>query len=473
MNLRNYVGVLGQALGQAGSLAALVMVFAAHQTTLMADAILRTIARVSVTRRNLLQWRTAAQAAEGPRLDLAGHYRQMAGAPAIGILALAIALWSHPWVWLLAAPFALAWIASPAIAFRASLGSPAPGREIASDADRRALRGTARRTWRFFETFVTPSDNMLPPDNFQEDPAPVIAHRTSPTNFGLYLLSAASAHDFGWAGLADTVERLEATFATLGKLQKFRGHFFNWYDTADLRPLDPRYVSTVDSGNLAGHLIALAVACREWGARDATPRWRAGAEDAIGLASDELTRSKLPAEETRALSAALAALLVRARRDTSLEDIAGDAATVVAHARTLADGHPGTVDDVLFWITAIQRTIDSARRDTGAPGLAQRLAVLEGEARAMALAMDFSFLRNQRRKLLSIGYLVAEGVLDINCYDLLASEARLASFVAIAKDDRAGAHWFRLGRDGYAHGRGCGAGVLVGLDVRIPDADPW
>ena len=105
---------------------------------------------------------------------------------------------------------------------------------------------------------------MLPPDNFQEDPRPVLAHRTSPTNIGLYLLSAVSARDFGWAGTIETVDRLEATLATMSLLQQYRGHFYNWYDTRDLRPLDPRYVSSVDSGNLAAHLIALANACREW-----------------------------------------------------------------------------------------------------------------------------------------------------------------------------------------------------------------
>ena len=129
---------------------------------------------------------------------------------------------------------------------------------------RRDLRLIARRTWRFFETFVTPTDNMLPPDNFQEDPKPVVAHRTSPTNIGLYLLSAVAARDFGWAGTTETVERLEAAFDVMQKLPRFKGHFFNWYATRDLRALDPAYISSVDSGNLAGHLIALANACEEW-----------------------------------------------------------------------------------------------------------------------------------------------------------------------------------------------------------------
>ena len=123
---------------------------------------------------------------------------------------------------------------------------------------------------------------MLPPDNFQEDPKPVLARRTSPTNMGLYLLSAISARDFGWAGTTETVERLEATLATMGSLQRFRGHFYNWYDTSDLRPLEPRYVSTVDSGNLAGHLIAVANACREWiDAPVAPARLFAGIDDAL------------------------------------------------------------------------------------------------------------------------------------------------------------------------------------------------
>ena len=156
-----------------------------------------------------------------------------------------------------------------------------------SDGDARALRLTARRTWRFFETFVTPADNMLPPDNFQEDPAPVLAHRTSPTNIGLYLLSVVSARDFGWIGTVEAVERLEATLATMSGMERFRGHFYNWYDTRDLRPLDPRYVSSVDSGNLAGHLIALANACREW--RGSAAR---------------RTRSVLPASPTRSTSPA-------------------------------------------------------------------------------------------------------------------------------------------------------------------------
>src|SRR5262249_30092099 len=146
----------------------------------------------------------------------------------------------------------------------------------------RLLRLIARQTWRFFEAFVGAGDHALPPDNFQEDPKPVVAHRTSPTNVGLYLLSTIAARDFGWLGLLDTVERLEATCGTLAKMERFHGHYYDWYDSATLRPLEPPYVSSVDSGNLVGHLVALAQACREMAERPwLLPCALAGVGDAL------------------------------------------------------------------------------------------------------------------------------------------------------------------------------------------------
>ena len=152
-----------------------------------------------------------------------------------------------------AAPFLLAWLLSPLIAFYVSRHRTQVARELAPT-DVRAGRIIARRTWRFFETFVTDEDNWLPPDNFQEDPEPTIALRTSPT---------LAAYDFGYVGLSELIERIEMTFASLVKLQKFRGHFLNWYDTRTLAPLWPQYISVVDSGNLAGNLLTLRQACIE------------------------------------------------------------------------------------------------------------------------------------------------------------------------------------------------------------------
>ena len=210
---------------------------------------------------------------------------------------------------------------------------------------------------------------MLPPDNFQEDPRPVVAHRTSPTNIGLYLLSAVSARDFGWTGTLDFVERVEATLATLNRLESFRGHFYNWYDTRDLRPLDPRYVSTVDSGNLAGHLIALANACRGWIDRPPVDSGHfSGVRDSLNLACE--ARSALPddrrmlATSRDQIDAALASLAERldaaeAAQHTEvgarLAALIPPAATLVDIVRTLAGEWTGeAVGELLFWSEAIQ-----------------------------------------------------------------------------------------------------------------------
>ena len=468
VTLRSYLGVLADGFRQAAKLIGLNIVFLAHQAVLMGDAITRTLIRVFWTRRNLLQWVTAAQTADDAPISMVGYYRRMTGAPAVGILALGVIFWSQPWVWLIAVPFAAAWIASPALAHWASQCSAASRDRTASTADIRVLRMTARQTWRYFETFVTRDNTMLPPDNFQEDPAPVLAHRTSPTNFGLYLLSVASAHDFGWIGLIDTIDRLEATLATMSRLPRFKGHFYNWYDTADLRPLDPKYVSTVDSGNVAGHLIAVANACRGWreGAIPATEgdptHCFAGLDDAIGLGIEELKQlhegGMLPSSAWQEMDSALIALASAVRQPPSggigfanaLARLDTETRTAAELARALVGEQGGEAGaDLVFWTEAIQRTLASHQRDLGLAGEASamaRLATLEHTARDMALEMEFGFLRNEDRKLLSIGYLVDGAMLDDNCYDLLASEARLAVFVAIAKGDVPAREWFRLGR---------------------------
>ena len=465
ITVRSHLGALGADLRLALAQSALMISFLAHQAWLMGDAIARTLTRLFVTRRHLLEWVPAAQAAIGPRLDLFGFYRRMAGAIVIAAVAVIVAsAWGHG-TWPLALPFAALWIASPAIARWTSRSPVVAGKLSMSQGDARALRLIARRTWRFFETFVTPADQMLPPDNFQEDPAPALAHRTSPTNLGLYLLSVVSARDFGWTGTIDAVERLEATLSTMSRLARFRGHFYNWYDTRDLRPLDPRYISSVDSGNLAGHLIALANACREWAAQPLTDERRlAGIADALELMREEagqLREGRRTQTVTwRQLDEALAVLAANLRRTlVDGEGIAKRLSTLAVDAETLADialalateRSDDTGADMLFWAEATRSAIESHRRDLegsaeAAASSAARLSALEETARATALGMEFGFLLDHDRKLLSIGYLVAEGTLDPSCYDLLASEARLASFMAIAKGDVPARHWFHLGR---------------------------
>jgi cyclic beta-1,2-glucan synthetase len=473
VTMSSHIRAFGGDLGLALTLSTLTVAFLADQAWLMADAIGRTLWRLGVTRRHLLEWVPAAQATLGPRLDLLGLTRRMAAAIVIGAVGAIVALAFGHGSWPLAFPFAALWVASPAIARGVSLSPGATAQLSMSDADAGALRRAARRTWRFFETFVTPADNMLPPDNFQDNPTPAIAHRTSPTNLGLYLLSVVSARDFGWIGTDRAIDRIEATLATMSGLQRFRGHFYNWYDTRDLRPLDPRYVSTVDSGNLAGHLITLANACREWGARPlAAQRRLDGVVDALEITRAESAGlrdgGQTQTVTLRQLDDAVAAVALAVRQARlSNDDLPARLVGLQAEAEIMVDiagalaieRGDGSGADMLFWAQATVKAIVAHRHDlaqsaSAARSTTARLSALEDAARAMALAMDFGFLFNRRRQLLSIGFLAPEGALDTNCYDLLASEARLASFFAIAKGDVAAKHWFRLGRSAtpVAHG---------------------
>jgi len=463
ITVRSHISALGTDILSALNQTALLVAFLAHHAWLMSDAIGRTLFRLLVTQRRLLEWITAAQSKSSLRAGWFGLYVQMAGSVAIGILA-ALFVWcfgaaAAP----VALPFVLAWLFAPAIARWVSQPLTDAGSLSVSAADAASLRLIARRTWRYFETFVTETTSMLPPDNFQEDPKPVVAQRTSPTNLGLLLLSTVAARDFGWIGTLETVERLEATLATMGRLKRFRGHFYNWYDTGDLRPLEPPYISSVDSGNLAGHLIALANACAEWRSSPAdASRVAAGAADSLafareallGLPDDRRTHLVSSSELDRALGAMTAAL------PGPLDELSRHAETAADLARALSSER-GDDDsaDMLFWVEAAHRSVESCRRDIAQStaeitALQSRLQAIETTARAFANDMGFAFLLDPERRLLSIGYLCTEDRLDHNCYDLLASEARLASFVAIAKGEIPARHWFRLGREVTPVGHG-------------------
>ena len=454
---RSHARALGRDVVQAASHIGLTTTMLAYQAWLMTDAIVRTLVRIYVTRRRLLEWVTAAQAKAGLRLDLRGFCRRMAGGLALaGAAAVAVA-WARPEAWPAAVPWLILWTASPAVARWISLPRGAAPTQPLSPADARALRLIARRTWRYFATFVGAEDHALPPDNFQETPSPVVAHRTSPTNIGLYLLSTMAARDFGWLGTLDAVERVEATLETLNTLERFRGHFFNWYDTRHCYALEPKYVSSVDSGNLAGHLIALAHGLEEIVDR---PRLEAaalaGIEDAVLLVRLSTVGGADPGPATARLQEALDAVITAVHAppgDASdwgsrLTALRARADTVLDIVRAAVEATPGGASpDALVWAEALGTTVDSHRRDLDLPEtLRGRVRGLARSAHAMADAMDFGFLFDPLRKLLAIGYRVSDGTLDPGRYDLLASEARLASFVAIAKGDVPVSHWFRLGR---------------------------
>ena len=240
-----------------------------QQGLLLAHAIATALWRTTISRRGLLRWTTAASAQASVQHTLQGLARRHAPV-ALAALALWGGLWwvGTPWP-LLATAVCLLWAGAALWIWAGSRPWKTTCTSAPSVADRAYLQGVARDTWRLFERHVGAPSHHLPPDNVQTVPHMMVAQRTSPTNIGLYLLSVACARHFGWISTAELLQRCEATLATLATLQRHRGHFLNWYDTATLAPLPPAYVSSVDSGNLCGHLLALAGACTE--AADASP----------------------------------------------------------------------------------------------------------------------------------------------------------------------------------------------------------
>ena len=422
-----------------------------------------TLVRLAVTKRRLLEWETAAAvAAKGAGLPgreaLARFSREMSASPIIAALAALAVVATGRNTLGLASPFLFLWMLAPGIGCWLSLPVGARARPL-DDRQRALLRRTARKTWRYFETFVTQADGWLPPDNYQEHgEAPKLARRTSPTNIAMGLLSTLAAHDLGYISSTDLAARLDRMLTSLEGLERFEGHFLNWYDTSTRAPLHPRYVSTVDSGNLAGALMALAQGVV---ALIGTPQSVLQRLGGLGDTADVLaaaTASSAAATGTRhivtrinELARAIAEQARRAAEDEmrgqDFSQLAADLERTVADVAVRADAATDW-DDIGYWARA---TLDRVAQLTASSDVpAAMWHALAGRASALADAMKFEFLYDRRRRIFSIGYRLADaegpGRLDGSFYDLLASEARLASFVAIAKGDVPQHHWFHLGR---------------------------
>ena len=520
----------------ANSLVALILL--GQHAWLMMDAISRTLVRLLITRRQLLNWVTALQAKTLADHGMTKLILSLGRSFTLVIGAGAVVLFFNSSGIKVAAPFLLVWLLAPIAARALSLPPGLDRAESLQPQDTVQLRLIGRRIWRFFTTFVTPDEHYLPPDNFQEDPQPVIAHRSSPTNFGLYLLSVVAARDFGWLGLMDTVDRLDSTLMTLSGLPRLHGHFYNWYDTRDLHLLEPRYISTVDSGNLAGHLLTLAQACREMLRRPLTlANALTGLADthhlfmnALANITDDRRTFTITLKELQQKGINLGELLGCHPADPdgwshlwrelplyadTLQDMArayaaerGDTgdSEVLAWATLMHDdilSHARDVDSLMPWIHFTGRFGACAKSDVQPPhsavfgkrlimetplsdlsncytlglvdlevlpegyplpGDVEALAKLLRQAREQSVTlttrlesmaarldtlfheMDFRFLYDSKCQLFSLGYRINEGTLDPSYYDLLASEARLSSFVAIAKREVPSKHWFHLGR---------------------------
>ncbi|NTU70477.1 MAG: hypothetical protein HGB10_01435 [Coriobacteriia bacterium] len=528
-----------------------------YQAWLMLDAIVRALWRMGVSHKLLLEWETAADAEKRAGRTKSAFFRAMGPANAAAALVLAsgvaapmlavadkghavLIAWERAG---LAIPFLAAWLGGPLLTWWLSQPEIDASPEALPDGGRGALRRIARKTWRFFDTFVVDRGHSLAPDNYQEDPGGVVAWRTSPTNIGLQLLSFVNAHDLGYVTIAELESRVASTLAAMAGLERYRGHFYNWYDIETLAPLRPTYISTVDSGNLAGHLLVLRVALLE--ATEAPllgPQVIDGARDAVLLALEDLVaeQAELPStldahrlrealdsllrtldvaeppgdlsewwallERLGSLADGVAAALgpiqpplladgephVPATPVERLAASVGDALDAVRAPRTLlgayapwapllasapeslrsepaleplaarvpslaglAEGLDGALaaldvaagapaPDVAEWAASVAAGIREARPVAGE--LLARMRLSTEIAREMWEHTDFGMLYDPHRQLFSIGFNLNEGRLDASYYDLLASECRLASFLAIAKGDVSQEHWFRLGR---------------------------
>jgi cellobiose phosphorylase len=525
-----------------------MLAFLPYDAYVSLDSIARTLTRVIWKRRKLLEWTTSSDAELAAHTDLRGHFRSMWVEPTVAAIILALVILARRECLPVSAPFLGLWLASPAIAWWLSRSIPAREPQL-SEGQIVFLRKLARRTWGYFEAFVTPDENWLPPDNFQEHPAINIASRTSPTNIGVALLANLSAYDFGYCSAAQLLQRTEKTLFTMGRLERYRGHFYNWYDTHSLQALPPRYVSTIDSGNLAAHLLVLRSGLLELiEAKILPPRVFDGVQDTVRVLLDVVRGLIEALEPGLDLPPAREALRKAERLETELRNPPSALSASILLLQRLADwasdlGQVNGLDgESQIWARALERCAVDHRddiahlapwallppapeglRQRGSPGPVNRLeellellgrledvptlrqvaalkhsllplldgilagfrkadcggavspedseasawlgnlrcAILDASQHALnriraleAVAdhgrdfsdMDFSFLFDKSRDLLSIGYNVGDHRLDKGYYDLLASEARLASFYAISQGQLGQEHWFALGR---------------------------
>ncbi|MFH2073979.1 MAG: glucoamylase family protein, partial [Pseudomonadota bacterium] len=514
-----HLAVVLRSTGRRFAQALFTLVCLPYEAFFSLDAILRTAWRMGISHRRLLEWNPSG-GTERNRGDLVGSFGTMGFAPALAAATVIALAWVRPDALGVAMPILLLWFSSPAIAWWIS--RPLVRREARLSTDQTLfLRTLSRKTWAYFETFVGPEDHWLPPDNFQEHPSPVVAHRTSPTNMGLSLLANLSAYDFGYLSAGQLIERTKNAFDTMEALERYQGHFYNWYDTRSLKPLPPLYISSVDSGNLAGHLLTLRPGLLVIPDQKILgPRRFEGLGDTLKVLAEiaAATPERAPpvqlAKFTQLLSAAAdspPATLAAVSR--SLEQLAATAVEVVAEcdgldarpdgslrvwARALAGQCRAALDELAFFVPWAAWPVQPD--DPGDPGegdgiptlrqLAQlrgaedlsvigrrlnpdatpeerarmeelpsliteagrraeeRIETIERLARQCGelARIEYGFLFDKARNLMSIGYNATEHRQDPSFYDLLASEARFSTFVAIAQGQLPQESWFALGR---------------------------
>ena len=508
MHLRQHLFLSATKLGENVLFNAFTLVCLPYEAFKNLDAIARTNWRMLISNRKLLQWTPSGMLKLSNDASIYLSYRSMWFAPFISLAAFVYISIYDPLRLVVAAPVLIAWILSPFIAWWLSKPQQKRVADITDD-QHIFLEKIARKTWAFFQTFVNDEENWLPPDNFQEQPVPVIAHRTSPTNIGLALLANLSAYDFGYIQAEQFIERTAGTMSTLQRMERYRGHFYNWYDTLTLQPLLPLYISSVDSGNLAGHLLTLRQGIVQLSHQKIlSPRLFRGIRDTFRVLEDYIPENDLLQQmrvdinafcETPVLNISTAKsyldklISLSEKIVANIDPVDGEglwwAQELDAHCRNmlkdllhiapwleLSDTPPkfAIITDVrivslqellgicTYMLTLVNNGSNEDHTETEAKWLETfRSAIVKGinniNERIHTLEkladicdeladMDYSFLYDRSKHLLTIGYNVTEHIRDSSYYDLLASEARLCTFVAISQGKLPQESWFALGR---------------------------
>jgi cellobiose phosphorylase len=418
----------------------LTLAFLPYHAWLTASAIAVTLFRLGVTKKNMLEWVTSADA-ERVRKNTPGSYARlmMGGLFQVPVLLLLAILSGQA---LMMSPLLALWICSPLIASFISEDKPtAP--EI--DAETRTeLRVIARKTWRYFEELAGKQNHYLAPDNYQVDPPRGVAAKTSPTNIGLGLLATLTARDMGYIGTTELLDLTEKTVSTIESLPKWNGHLYNWYNTQTLKAMHPMYVSTVDSGNLAGSLLALEQGLREYQKQPVWDRrFFGGFQDTLRCAqkSEEEISAQIAAAFGDVDTAKEMNALIFKRGLILLEKNMGEPSiensTWEKKARRMLRLQIEEAERIVAEYTGAEQSTAQA---------CHRFETLIKRVRALFENMRFAPLYNLKKKLFSIGYNLEEDKLTNAHYDLLASEARLASYISIASGELPPEHWFRMGR---------------------------
>lgn len=449
----SYLWSVAQEVWSSTRRGAVTVIFLLYMTTLNLDAIGRVLIRRGLTHHGLLEWTSHAVAERGHARPIGKYIARMWLASVLSVLIALFLAIVAPHRLMIAAPLLILWFLAPTIAYSISQPVETKSRPLPEHA-RIELRATARRIWRFFEDFASAEENWLPPDNYQVEPQPMIAHRTSPTNIGFLLLSTIAAFDFGYIGHTEFVERVERVFKTLDQLERSQGHFYNWYNTTTLTPLYPLYISTVDSGNLAASLIVLKQACLAIAdaprdlmrlleglmdtltVLDQTLKKMADADAGPLLGEIERMRQELNPQQLLSESAEASAAF--------LAQFEARALYLARLAKRLAPAAPHS-NEARAWCDALVRQAKHAQSPDD-PLLSRRLRALARCADMYAAGMDFEFLYDAVRNIFSVGYNATSNQRDDSFFDLLASEARLTSFLTIARGEIPKKHWYRMSR---------------------------